>query len=150
VYPAAPDGTRVDVTDHSFQHTADSGVVSTAADLNAFFRALAGGRLLPDEQWRRMRRTVPRTDDPADVEEQPAGAYGLGLRKVPLSCGGSYYTHEGDGIGVHTRPAVTARGERAVTVAVTTTSASPDLAALNRATGALIDHALCGAPSGPA
>ncbi|MGW1891316.1 serine hydrolase domain-containing protein [Streptomyces sp. NPDC002004] len=148
VYLRAPAGSRVDMTDHSLQHTADSGVVSTTADLNTFFRALAEGRLLPAEQWRQMRRTVPRTDDPEDVEEQPKGTYGLGLRKILLSCGGSYYTHEGDGLGVYTRPAVTADGRRAVTVSITTTSAPADLPTLNRATGALIDHALCAAPSG--
>jgi D-alanyl-D-alanine carboxypeptidase len=142
-YLTTADGKRLDVTEHSYQHTADSGVVSTTADLNTFFRALADGRLLPAAQWREMRRTVQRTDDPEDLAEMPEGTYGLGLRKIPLSCGGFYYTHEGDGAGVNTRPAVSADGRRAVTVSLTTTTAPPDLAALNRATGTLIDHALC-------
>ncbi|MFK0281148.1 serine hydrolase domain-containing protein [Streptomyces sp. NPDC090499] len=146
-YLTTADGGRLDVTEHSFQHTADSGVVSTTADLNTFFRALAGGRLLPAEQWREMRQTVERTDDPEDVAEMPEGTYGLGLRRIPLSCGGYYYTHEGDGAGVNTRPAVSVDGSRAVTVSLTTTTAPPDLAVLNRATGALIDHALCDRPS---
>ncbi|MFD8820215.1 serine hydrolase domain-containing protein, partial [Streptomyces sp. NPDC059627] len=42
-YLTTADGRRLDVTEHSFQHTADSGVVSSTADLNTFFRALAGG-----------------------------------------------------------------------------------------------------------
>ncbi|MFC0598435.1 serine hydrolase domain-containing protein [Streptomyces palmae] len=147
-YLTGPDGSRLDVTEHSYQHTADSGVVSTTADLNTFFRALAGGRLLPAEQWREMRRTVERTDDPDDVAEMPQGTYGLGLRKTPLSCGGFYYGHEGDGVGVNTRPAVSADGSRAVTVSLSTTANFPDLPTLNRATGALIDHALC-APGRP-
>jgi len=142
-YLTTADGKRLDVTDHSLQHTADSGVVSTTADLNTFFRALADGRLLPAAQWREMRQTVQRTDDPEDVAEMPEGTYGLGLRKIPLSCGGFYYTHEGDGVGVNTRPAVSADGRRAVTVSITTTTAPPDLTALNRATGTLVDHALC-------
>ncbi|MEU2618795.1 serine hydrolase domain-containing protein [Streptomyces sp. NPDC007157] len=146
-YLTTADGKRLDVTEHSFQHTADSGVVSTTADLNTFFRALAGGKLLPAEQWREMRRTVQRTDDPEDVAEMPEGTYGLGLRRIPLSCGGFYYAHEGDGAGVNTRPAVSADGKRAVTVSLTTTTAPPDLAALNRATGALVDHALCDKPA---
>ncbi|MGW7547647.1 serine hydrolase domain-containing protein [Streptomyces sp. NPDC054770] len=146
-YLTTADGRRLDVTEHSFQHTADSGVVSTTADLNTFFRALAGGRLLPAEQWREMRQTVRRTDDPEDVAEMPEGTYGLGLRRIPLSCGGYYYTHEGDGAGVNTRPAVSADGRRAVTVSLTTTTAPPDLAALNRATGTLVDHALCARPA---
>ncbi|MFJ9633088.1 serine hydrolase domain-containing protein [Streptomyces sp. NPDC101175] len=154
-YLTTADGKRLDVTDHSLQHTADSGVVSTTADLNTFFRALADGRLLPAAQWREMRQTVQRTDDPEDVAEMPEGTYGLGLRKIPLSCGGFYYTHEGDGAGVNTRPAVSADGSRAVTVSITTTTAPPDLTALNRATGTLVDHALCagggaGDGSGPA
>ncbi|MFJ6085328.1 serine hydrolase domain-containing protein [Streptomyces sp. NPDC092369] len=146
-YLTTPDGKRLDVTEHSLQHTADSGVVSTTADLNTFFRALAGGRLLPAAQWREMRTTVERTDDPDDLAEMPVGTYGLGLREIPLSCGGFYYTHEGDGAGVNTRPAVSADGTRAVTVSLTTTTAPPDLAALNRATGTLVDHALCAAPA---
>ncbi|MEV5986134.1 serine hydrolase domain-containing protein [Streptomyces sp. NPDC052051] len=139
---AAP-GTSLDITDNSYQHTADSGVVSTTEDLNTFFRALTDGELLPKEQWREMRETVARTDDPEDVEEQPLGDYGLGLRKIPLSCGGYSYAHEGDGIGVYTRPAVTADGRRAVTVSLTSTSGLPDLTTLNKATNTLIDHALC-------
>ncbi|MCX4812388.1 beta-lactamase family protein [Streptomyces sp. NBC_01239] len=146
-YLTAADGKRLDVTEQSYQHTADSGVVSTTADLNTFFRALADGRLLPAEQWREMRQTVARNDDPEDVAELPEGTYGLGLRKMPLSCGGFYYMHEGDGPGVNTRPAVSADGRRAVTVSITTTTAPPDLAALNRATGTLVDHALCLKPA---
>ncbi|MFJ4629503.1 serine hydrolase domain-containing protein [Streptomyces sp. NPDC088847] len=146
-YLTTADGKRLDVTEQSYQHTADSGVVSTTADLNTFFRALADGRLLPAEQWREMRQTVARNDDPEDVAELPEGTYGLGLRKMPLSCGGFYYMHEGDGPGVNTRPAVSADGRRAVTVSITTTTAPPDLAALNRATGALVDHALCLKPA---
>ena len=147
-YLTTADGKRLDVTEHSYQHTADSGVVSTTADLNTFFRALADGRLLPAAQWREMRQTVQRTDDPEDVAEMPEGTYGLGLRKIPLSCGGFYYMHEGDGVGVNTRPAVSADGSRAVTISITTTTAQPDLAALNRATGTLVDHVLCLKPAG--
>ncbi|MFE0508646.1 serine hydrolase domain-containing protein [Streptomyces sp. NPDC058964] len=143
VYLTDADGERLDVTDHSYQHTADSGIVSTTADLDTFFRALTDGRLLPAAQWDEMRQTVRRTDDPEDVKEQPLGDYGLGLRTIPLSCGGSYHTHEGDGPGVYTRPAVSADGRRAVTVSITTTSALADLPTLNRATNTLIDHALC-------
>ncbi|MFF2427113.1 serine hydrolase domain-containing protein [Streptomyces mirabilis] len=144
-YLTGTDGTRLDVTTNSYLHTADSGVVSTTADLNTFLRSLADGRLLPAEQWREMRQTVQRTDDPEDVAELPEGTYGLGLREIRLSCGGHYYMHEGDGFGTYTRPAVSSDGRRAVTISVTTTSGMPDLPTLNRATGTLIDHALCAA-----
>lgn len=137
-----PRGVPVDLTEESFQHTADSGVVSTPSDLNTFFRALAAGRLLPAGQWREMRRTVPYDDLPVPPSGRPGG-YGLGLRVVPLTCGGAYYTHEGDGFGVYGRPAVSADGRRAVTLSVTSTTALVDEDRLNRAVEALTDHALC-------
>lgn len=59
-----PGGVPEDLTEHSYQHTADSGVVSTPSDLDRFFRALADGRLLPAEQWALMRQTVPYDDLP--------------------------------------------------------------------------------------
>ncbi|NUP44792.1 MAG: beta-lactamase family protein, partial [Streptomyces sp.] len=138
-----PDGTPVDVTDHSFQHTADSGVVSTPADLDTFFRALVSGRLLPPARLAAMRTTVPYDDLPVPPAGTQGG-YGLGLRVVPLTCGGTYDMHEGDGIGVYARPAVSADGRRAVTVSITTTTALVDQDAVNRAVEALTDHALCG------
>ncbi|SDN67987.1 serine hydrolase domain-containing protein [Actinacidiphila guanduensis] len=137
-----PDGTPVDLTEQSFQHTADSGVVSTPADLDTFFRALAGGRLLPAAQWAEMRQTVPYDDLPVPPAGRQGG-YGLGLRVLPLTCGGTYDMHEGDGIGVYGRPAVRADGRRAVTVAITTTTALVDQTRVNEAVEALTDHALC-------
>lgn len=127
-----PDGKRHDVTEHSIQHTADSGVVSTPADVNTFFRALVSGRLLPAEQWERMRTPAP-----------GAEGHGLGVQSVALSCGGTYYTHTGDGIGVASRLGVTADGTRAVSLAITTTAERPDMPTLNVASATAIDHALC-------
>ncbi|MDI5969746.1 serine hydrolase domain-containing protein [Streptomyces sp. SL13] len=137
-----PDGKPLDLTDQSFQHTADSGVVSTPADLDTFFRALATGKLLPPAQWAEMRTTVPYDDLPVPPAGTQGG-YGLGLRVLPLSCGGTYYMHEGDGLGVYGRPAVSADSRRAVTVAITTTTALIDQDKVNRAVEALTDHALC-------
>jgi D-alanyl-D-alanine carboxypeptidase len=138
-----PDGRRVDLTEESFQHTADSGVVSTPSDLNTFFRALATGRLLPAAQWREMRQTVPYDDLPVPPAGHQGG-YGLGLRVVPLTCGGVYYMHEGDGWGVYGRPAVSADGRSAVAVSITTTTALIDQERVDRAVESLTDHALCG------
>ncbi|MBY8881165.1 serine hydrolase domain-containing protein [Actinacidiphila acidipaludis] len=138
-----PDGKPVDLTEESFEHTADSGVVSTPSDLNTFFRALAGGRLLPAAQWREMRETVPYDDLPVPPAGRQGG-YGLGLRVLPLTCGGVYYMHEGDGLGVYARPAASADGRRAVTVSITTTTALIDQDRVNRAVQSLTDHALCG------
>ena len=138
-----PDGTPLDLTEQSLQHTADSGVVSTPSDLNVFFRALATGKLLPARQWGQMRETVPYDDLPLPPSGKQGG-YGLGLRVIPLTCGGVYYLHEGDGLGVYTRPAVSQDGSRAVTVSVTTTTALVDQTKVNRAVQTLTDHALCG------
>ncbi|WP_372407326.1 serine hydrolase domain-containing protein [Streptomyces luteireticuli] len=139
----APGGAVVDVTEHSLQHTADSGVVSTTSDLTAFFRALLGGRLLPPAQLAEMKRTVARTGADDDLAQWPDGGYGLGVRRTPLSCGGGYWHHEGDGFGTYTRTGVTEDGRRAVAVSVTSAGDRPDLVRLNRATRALVDHALC-------
>ncbi|MFD9903818.1 serine hydrolase domain-containing protein [Streptomyces sp. NPDC059063] len=143
VYLRTPEGTRLDVTEQSLQHTADSAVVSTTADLNTFFRALATGRLLPPAQLAQMQHTVARTGDTEDLAEWPRGGYGLGLRWVPLSCGGGYWHHEGDGFGSYTRTGVTPDGSRSVAVSITSTGSRPDPTALNTAARKLVDHALC-------
>ncbi|WP_329459936.1 serine hydrolase domain-containing protein [Streptomyces sp. NBC_01497] len=142
VTTTGPDGKLLDLTDQSFQHTADSGVVSTPADLDTFFSALATGKLLPPAQWAEMRTTVPYDDLPVPPAGTQGG-YGLGLRVIPLSCGGTYSMHEGDGLGVYGRPAVSADGRRAVTLAITTTTALIDQDKVNRGVEALTDHALC-------
>lgn len=141
-----PDGTAADLTEQSLQHTADSGVVSTPADLDTFFRALAAGKLLPPAQLAQMRTTVPYDDLPVPPAGTQGG-YGLGLRVVPLTCGGTYDMHEGDGLGVYARPAVSADGSRAVTVSLTTTTALIDQDKVDRAVQALTDHALCDTPA---
>lgn len=142
--PAPPDGAPLDVTEHTLQHTADSAVVSTTADINSFYRALMTGKVLPAAGLAEMQRTVARTDDPEDIAAWPDGGYGLGLRETPLSCGGSYWHHEGDGFGSYTRTGVTADGRRSVAVSVTSDGGLPDQVGMNAATRALVDHALCG------
>ncbi|MGW5349861.1 serine hydrolase domain-containing protein [Streptomyces sp. NPDC004031] len=141
-----PDGTAADLTEQSLQHTADSGIVSTPADLDTFFRALVSGKLLPPALLTEMRTTVPYDDLPVPPAGTQGG-YGLGLRVVPLTCGGTYDMHEGDGLGVYARPAVTADGSRAVTLSVTTTTALIDQEKVDRAVQTLTDHALCDDPA---
>ncbi|MFF2194715.1 serine hydrolase domain-containing protein [Streptomyces sp. NPDC058157] len=106
-------------------------MVSTNSDMNRFFSALLGGRLLRDEQLRAMRTTVP-------VGDSGAG-YGLGLMSRPLSCGGVYWGHGGDITGFETRGGVGPDG-RAVSIAVTTDPA--DYAVTERLEG-LVDQVLC-------
>ncbi|GAA0459767.1 serine hydrolase domain-containing protein [Streptomyces stramineus] len=143
VFLRTPGGGRLDVTEHTLQHTADSAVVSTTADLNTFFRALITGKLLPKAQLKEMQRTVARTGDTDDLAEWPQGGYGLGIRWVPLSCGGGYWHHEGDGFGSYTRTGVTPDGTRSVVVSITSAGGTPDLGPFNKATRGLVDRALC-------
>ena len=81
--------------------------------------------------------------DAQRLRRGPPGGYGLGLRVVPLTCGGVYYMHEGDGFGVYGRPAVGADGRRVVTLSVTSTTALVGEDQLDKAAQALTDHALC-------
>ncbi|WP_158888656.1 serine hydrolase domain-containing protein [Amycolatopsis anabasis] len=57
------------------------GMISTAGELNRFFGALLGGRLLPPAQQREMFTTVPTHGWIDDA------AYGLGMSSVRLPCG---------------------------------------------------------------
>ncbi|MER7670106.1 serine hydrolase domain-containing protein [Kitasatospora sp. NPDC096128] len=97
---------------------AAGAVVSTDTDLNAFYAALLGGRLLPAAQLAEMRTTVP-----AD-EVAPGARYGLGLMSRPLSCGGVYWGHGGTIPGYDTSGGATDDG-RAVSITVTTIPSDP-------------------------
>ncbi|TYK51336.1 serine hydrolase domain-containing protein [Actinomadura decatromicini] len=110
---AEPGGTLRDITrlDPSAAWAAGQ-LVSTPRDLNRFFGALLGGRLLRPAELAEMKRTVP------SPGETPGASYGLGLMKRRLSCGGDLWGHGGDINGYETRNGVTTDG-RAATVAVT-------------------------------
>ena len=77
--PDAPvhDATELD----SSMFWAAGGMISTAGDLNRFFGALLGGRILPPDQQRDMFTTVPTRDWISNA------AYGLGVSSVRLPCG---------------------------------------------------------------
>lgn len=78
---------------------------------------------------------------PADDQDFPGGRYGLGLRWMPLSCGGGYWHHEGDHPGgFHTRTGVTADGRRSIVISTTSGPGATTSAALNK----LVDDAFCG------
>ncbi|MFE7664239.1 serine hydrolase domain-containing protein [Streptomyces celluloflavus] len=108
-------------------------MISTNSDLNRFFTALLGGRLLPPAQLAQMRTTVP-----ADYFGDGA-RYGLGLVSKPLSCGGVYWGHGGSFPGYETRGGVTAKG-RAANIAVTIQPT--DKTAMERVEK-VVDTALC-------
>ncbi|MFF4381503.1 hypothetical protein [Kitasatospora sp. NPDC001547] len=116
-----PSGERPDVTE---QLTPDlGGYVSITADVNHFLRGLLGGRLLPRARPAEMQDTVP--VDQRIEAFRPGGRYGLGLVSRPLTCGGSYWSHEGGEAGYLTLNGATAGGGRAVTVSLPTTSSDP-------------------------
>lgn len=98
--------------DTSFAWSAGA-MVSTPAELNAFMQALLGGDLVSETALAEMQTAVPAGD-----ELWPEAAYGLGLQRYPLSCGGEAWGHGGDIPGTQTRNAVGPDGT-AVTVAVT-------------------------------
>ncbi|MEV4493206.1 serine hydrolase domain-containing protein [Micromonospora coxensis] len=97
------------VTNMSWAWTAGA-LISTAADLDRFFRALLGGRLLRPAELARMRTTVP-----FDPEVPEAGGYGLGLIRLALP-GGDHWGHDGVVFGHSTISLHSPDGTRQVTV----------------------------------
>ncbi|WP_404955678.1 serine hydrolase domain-containing protein [Streptomyces sp. 147326] len=135
-HAAAPGAPLEDITeiDPSWGWSAGQ-LISTPGDLNRFFSALTGGRLLAPAQLAEMRTTV-KVESPG---WRPGTRYGLGVSSTPLSCGGLMWGHGGDTPGYHSVPGVTDDG-RAATVVVTANMAPPE--ALAHA-DALLDTALC-------
>lgn len=104
----------VDVT--RYNHTwggAAGSLITTPDDLTRFWLALQRGELLPPAQMAEMQTTVPATGLDAII---PGVSYGLGILRVPTSCGGAYWAHFGDTFGLTTRNAVNLAGTRAVVV----------------------------------
>jgi D-alanyl-D-alanine carboxypeptidase len=135
-------GELVDVTE---QVPGDpDAIVSTTQDLDRFFRALLGGRLLRPAQLAEMKRTVPIS---ADVEQiWPGGRYGLGLVRRPLPCGGVRWGHDGGDGGYITVTGVTEDGQHSAMVSMSTAlgDSLDHLLQQQRAADTLIDNALCG------
>ncbi|MET8161178.1 serine hydrolase domain-containing protein [Sphaerisporangium sp. NPDC005289] len=81
-FQTGPDAVVYDATEMDTSlFWATGAMISTAGDLNRFFRALLSGRLLPAAQQREMFTMVPTKDWIA------GSAYGLGISSVTLSCG---------------------------------------------------------------
>jgi D-alanyl-D-alanine carboxypeptidase len=135
-------GELVDVTE---QISGDpDSIVSTTQDLDRFFRALLGGRLLRPAQLAEMKRTVPIS---ADIEQiWPGGQDGLGLVRRPLPCGGVYWGHDGGDGGYITVTGVTDDGRRSAMVSMSTAlgDSLDHLLQQQRAADTLIDNTLCG------
>ncbi|MGW7424331.1 serine hydrolase domain-containing protein [Streptomyces sp. NPDC054813] len=136
-------GSRVDVTDQIPVDPENLSWVTTTRDENRLLRALLAGRLLPARQLAEMKRTVPVN---AEVQQLwPGGRYGLGLVERPLSCGGSYWSHEGGDGGYITLNGVTEDGRRSAVVSMSEARGDTPahILAQENAASTLIDHALC-------
>ncbi|MEU5424422.1 serine hydrolase domain-containing protein [Streptomyces olivoreticuli] len=111
-------------------------IVSTTADLNRFYRALAGGKLLPSHLWREM-NTLHDTDRGENRK------YGLGLESNSGYCPGEkpVWGHTGSVPGYNTFSFTSADGERQITLALSkdmTKTPQADAAALK-----VLSTALC-------
>ncbi|QOV41514.1 beta-lactamase family protein [Streptomyces ferrugineus] len=92
-------------------------LVTTLADLDRFYAALLGGRLLPSHWLREMLDT-----------RAAHGSYGMGLFPVKLRCGTVVWGHNGRISGSYVRSAATVGGRRVLTFRVNTTAiADPGL-----------------------
>ncbi|MGW0969388.1 serine hydrolase domain-containing protein [Streptomyces sp. NPDC002516] len=97
-----------DVTElNGSQNWGDGDIISSAHDLNLFFRALLGGRLLPARQLNELKTTVVNPD-------LPITSYGLGVEKLTLGCGDVWY-HDGGVVGSLTLSAFTEDGRHELT-----------------------------------
>jgi D-alanyl-D-alanine carboxypeptidase len=91
-----PDPTVHDVTEMNQTYAwSAGGMVSTTADLNRFFGALLGGRLLPAAQLEQMLSTVP-TEGAGWI---PHTRYGLGIFAQTLTCGTTVWGNGGATFG---------------------------------------------------
>lgn len=133
--------TRIDVTAENMSWADSAGsLISTAADLTRFWSAIGNGTLLPPALTRQMRQTVPATG--GDSASVPGSRYGLGVFFIPLSCGGGYWSHEGDVPGYNTVGAVSSDGRTTVTLSINSNVDDPVLAAEY----GLVDHVMCHQP----
>ncbi|MGD3107665.1 serine hydrolase domain-containing protein [Streptomyces sp. YGL11-2] len=101
---------RVDSTSLDPSRAGAAGeMVTTLGDLNRFFAALLGGRLLPPRQMAELRS-----------ERATDGVYGLGLYATRLPCGVTVWGHNGDINGSYAQSAGTADGRHVVSYRINT------------------------------
>jgi D-alanyl-D-alanine carboxypeptidase len=136
--PDTPGGPLVDATAQTVSWAQSAGaIISSARDLDAFYGALLGGRLLSPARLAEMER-FSRVDS--------STAYGLGLRRRDLPCGVSVYGHTGVVQGYYTYAFTTKDGRRSLTAVATTSNNATVLNTLART----LEPAFCGtAPKAP-
>ncbi|MER6585061.1 serine hydrolase domain-containing protein [Micromonospora chalcea] len=135
-------GELVDVTEQVLVDP--DSIVSSTRDLDRFFRALLGGRLLRPAQLAEMRRTVGISEDIGAI--WPGGRYGLGLVSRPLPCGGVYWGHDGGDGGYITVTGVSDDGRRSAVVSMSASlgDSLDHMLGQQRGADTLIQNALCG------
>jgi D-alanyl-D-alanine carboxypeptidase len=98
-----------DVTEFNPSIAASAGeMISTASDLDRFYRALLRGELLPARQLQEMLTTVPTGEN--------GWRYGLGISSLRLSCGATVWGHDGGIFGSLSEAAASRDGGHAVAV----------------------------------
>ncbi|MBM4795257.1 beta-lactamase family protein [Streptomyces sioyaensis] len=101
---------RVDATSLDPSRAGAAGeMITTLGDLNRFFSALLGGKILAPRQMAEIRNG-----------KGTGGTYGLGLYATALPCGVTVWGHDGDINGSYTRTAGTADGRQVVSFRVNT------------------------------
>lgn len=90
------------------QNWGDGDMISSAGDLNRFYKALMSGKLLPAAQLAEMKTTVVNPD-------LPISAYGLGVETLQMSCGITLWYHDGGVVGSLTLSAWTGDGRHQFT-----------------------------------
>lgn len=108
------------------------GMISTTADVNRFFAALLGGRLLPPAQLREM------IGNPV-----ASSGYGLGIARLVLPCGTTLWLHTGGIPGYITFAASTEDGRAQLAVSYT-----PWIGDGGGAILGLVTTAFCGSATG--
>ncbi|MEU8032594.1 serine hydrolase domain-containing protein [Streptomyces sp. NPDC049099] len=104
----------VDATDQTVSWAQSAGaIISSARDLDIFYRALLGGELLSAARLGEMERFTP---------VDGTTAYGLGLRRRDLSCGVSVYGHTGVVQGYYTYAFASEDGSRSLTAVANTSN----------------------------
>jgi D-alanyl-D-alanine carboxypeptidase len=142
VAPQTADGQLLDVTGYNPSHAwATGAIVSTAADLSHFYRALMSGRLLARPLLREMKETVP--EDPTDPNT--TFSYGLGLQRVKDTCGANW-GHHGAIFGYQGQAYWNARTDRTIVIASTM---FPAPAAAESPLATVTDLALCAEAKAP-
>lgn len=108
LFSAQPDRIE-DVTEVNGSHGWGNGdIISSAGDLNRFYKALMSGKLLPPQQMKAMKTTV---DNPLF----PGASYGLGVERLTMSCGTTLWYHDGGAVGWITLATFTEDGRHQLT-----------------------------------